>query len=201
MRRFSLSIALAALLIASAGAQQPPATLTLSVVATTDLHGGVLPRGARGGVAALGGYVRNLRAARLADRGGVLLVDSGDMFQGTLESGLNEGAAVVRAYNTLGYSAVAIGNHEFDYGPVGPDETVQKPGEDPRGALKARASEARFPFLAANTIDDATGKPVAWPNVKPSTIVTVAGVKVGLVGVTTIDTATTTVIQIGRAHV
>ena len=194
MRRFSFSIALVALVIASAGAQQPVPALTLSVIATTDLHGGVLPRGNRGGLAAFGGYLRNVRAARFADRGGVLLVDSGDMFQGTLESGLNEGAAVVRAYNSLGYSAAAIGNHEFDYGPVGPDETVQHAGEDPRGALKARAAEARFPFLAANTIDDATGKPAAWPNVKPSTIVTVARVKIGLIGVTTIDTATTTVV-------
>src|SRR6266850_1848483 len=131
------------------------ANITISVVATTDLHGGVLPRGERGGLALLGGYVRNLRAARVRDGGGTLLVDSGDMFQGTLESNLNEGAAVVRAYNALAYAAAAIGNHEFDFGPAGPDETPRTPGEDPRGALKARAAEARFPFLAANTVDPA----------------------------------------------
>ena len=153
----------------------------------------MLPRGERGGLALLGGYVRNVRAARLRDGGGVLLVDSGDMFQGTLESNLNEGAAVVRAYNGLGYAAAAVGNHEFDYGPVGPDETVRKPGQDPRGALKARAAEARFPFLAANTVDDATGQPVAWPNVQPSTIATVRGVRIGLIGVTTPDTRALTI--------
>src|SRR4029079_19293079 len=135
---------------------QRSATITISVVATSDLHGAVLPRGARGGGELFGGYLRNLRAARMRDGGGVLLVDSGDMFQGTLESNLNEGAAVVRAYNALGYAAGGIGNHECDYGPVGADETPQKPGEDPRGALKARAASARFPFLAANTIDNAT---------------------------------------------
>src|ERR1044071_1852318 len=90
---------------------QRSATITISVVATTDVHGGVLPRGGRGGVGLLGGYVRTLRAARLRDAGGVLLVDSGDMFQGTLESNLNEGAAVVRAYNGLGYAAATTGNH------------------------------------------------------------------------------------------
>ena len=168
-------------------------TLTISVIATSDLHGGVLPRGERGGLAVLGGYVRNIRTARIQDGGGVLLVDSGDMFQGTLESNLNEGAAVVGAYNTLGYAAAAIGNHEFDYGPVGPDETAQKPGEDPRGALKARAAGARFPFLAANTVDNATGQPVAWTNVKPSTLVDVRGVKIGLIGVTTPDTPALTI--------
>jgi 5'-nucleotidase len=66
-------------------------------------------------------------------------------------------------------------------------------GEDPRGALKARAAEARFPFLAANTVDDNTEKPVAWRNVRPSTLVTVRGVRVGLIGVTTIDTAAQTI--------
>jgi 5'-nucleotidase len=169
------------------------ANITISVVATTDLHGGVLPRGERGGLALLGGYVRNLRAARVRDGGGTLLVDSGDMFQGTLESNLNEGAAVVRAYNALGYAAAAIGNHEFDFGPAGPDETPRTPGEDPRGALKARAAEARFPFLAANTVEEATGQPASWPNVKPSTTVTVRGVRIGLIGVTTIDTAAQTI--------
>jgi 5'-nucleotidase len=169
------------------------AHITISVMLTTDLHGGVLQRGERGGLAMLGGYVRNLRAARLRDGGGTLLVDSGDMFQGTLESNLNEGAAVVQAYNTLGYAAAAIGNHEFDFGPAGPNETPRTPGEDPRGALKARAAQARFPFLASNTVDEATGKPVAWPNVKPSTMVTVRGVTIGLVGVTTIDTAAQTI--------
>jgi 2',3'-cyclic-nucleotide 2'-phosphodiesterase (5'-nucleotidase family) len=188
---------LTSLLLTSVSVYHPAAqrssTLTISVIATSDLHGGVLPRGERGGLALLGGYVRNVRAARMQDGGGVLLVDSGDMFQGTLESNLNEGAAVVAAYNALGYAAAAIGNHEFDYGPAGPDETAQKVGEDPRGALKARAASARFPFLAANTVDDATGQPVAWKNVKPSTLVDVRGVQVGLIGVTTPDTPALTI--------
>ena len=87
---------------------------TLSVVGTIDLHGhlAALPW--------LSGYVENLREQRQADGGGVLLLDAGDMFQGTLESNLAEGAPVVAAYNALGYTAVAIGNHEFDFGPAGP---------------------------------------------------------------------------------
>src|SRR5262245_25918512 len=116
-----LTVLLISVFVSHPGAQRS-STLTISVVATTDLHGGVLARGDRGGLALLGGYLRNIRAVRTQDGGGVLLVDSGDMFQGTLESNLNEGAAVVGAYNALGYAAAAIGNHEFDYGPVGPDE-------------------------------------------------------------------------------
>ena len=179
----------------SATGQALPRTFTLSIITTTDLHGGVSQRGERGGLALLGGYVRNVRVARLRDRGAVLLVDSGDMFQGTLESNLNEGAVVIRAYNGLGYAAAAIGNHEFDFGPPGPEATPRKPADDPRGALKARAAEARFPFLAANTIDDATGQPVAWRNVKPSTMVTSEGIKVGIIGVTTLTTPVTTIAE------
>jgi 2',3'-cyclic-nucleotide 2'-phosphodiesterase (5'-nucleotidase family) len=170
---------------AVSGGAIPGQTVTLSIVGTNDLHGGILQREDRGGLALLGGYVANLRAARARDGGAVLLIDGGDMFQGTLESNLTEGSAVVAAYNTLGYAAAAIGNHEFDFGPVGPISMPQRPGDDPRGALKARAAQASFPFLAANLIDDATGRPVAFPNVKPSTVVTAAGVKVGIVGVMT----------------
>ena len=81
--------------------EQRPQTTTLSIVATNDLHGGLLERDGRGGLATFGGYLNNLRATRKRD-GGVLLVDAGDMFQGTVESNLAEGAPVVGAYNALG---------------------------------------------------------------------------------------------------
>jgi 5'-nucleotidase len=98
----------------------------------------------------------------------------------------------VRAYNVLGYAAAALGNHEFDFGPVGPAVTAKQPGEDPRGALRARAKEARFPFLDANLVVTARGAPPAWTNVVPSVLVDVAGVKLGIVGVTTTSTPRTT---------
>ena len=160
----------------------PPAQVIISVVGTSDLHGHIaaLPW--------LGGYLENLRKARKETGGAVVLLDAGDMFQGTLESNLAEGAPVVRVYNALGYDAAAIGNHEFDFGPAGPAPSPTKPDDDPRGALKARATEAHFPFLAANIVDPKTGKPVAWPNVKPSTLMDAAGIKVGIVGVVTAST-------------
>src|SRR5258705_8409968 len=89
--------------VASSEVEGRSANITISVVATTDLHGGVLPRGERGGLALFGGHVRNLRAARVGDGGGTLVVDSRDMFQGTLQSNQKESAAVVRASTALGY--------------------------------------------------------------------------------------------------
>ncbi|MGH9309744.1 MAG: bifunctional metallophosphatase/5'-nucleotidase [Vicinamibacterales bacterium] len=177
----------------SAASQTADRQVTISIVGTNDLHGGVLPRDGRGGLALLSGYVKALREARLRDGGAVLLIDGGDMFQGTLESNLSEGAAVVAAYNALGYTAATVGNHEFDFGPAGPAATPARPGDDPRGALKARAAEATFPFLAANLLDESTARPVAWPNVRPSTIVEAAGVKIGIVGVMTKEALTATI--------
>ncbi|HLL25258.1 MAG TPA: 5'-nucleotidase C-terminal domain-containing protein [Kofleriaceae bacterium] len=188
--------ALCVVACSQAPAKQPPGprtppkpnagAVTITIVGTNDLHGALerLP--------ILGGYVANLRAARAADGGGVILLDAGDMFQGTLESNLSEGADVVRAYNALGYTAAAVGNHEFDFGPVGPAVTAATIEDDARGALKARASEAKFPFVTANVIDTKSGARIKWPNISASTLVEVAGVKVGVIGASTESTPFTT---------
>jgi len=193
----------------------PPATTTLkaspqtaaleqvriALIGTSDVHGyveghtvmardraGQVHAVRCGGLALLGGYLDNLRA-----RMPVLLLDGGDMFQGTLVSNIGEGQAVVEAYNVLGYQAVAIGNHEFDYGPVGPRAVPGPDGkDDPTGALKARAAAAKFPFLSANLLDKKTGQPVRWPNVHPSVKLNVAGIPIGIVGAITEDTPHTT---------
>lgn len=166
--------------------QRRTGAVTLSIVGTNDLHGAIdrLPL--------LAGYVANLRAVRAADGGGVVLLDGGDMFQGTLESNLEEGKHVVEAYNLLGYTAAAIGNHEFDFGPEGPRATPDSVEDDPRGALKARASEAKFPFLVANIADAQSGARIKWPNMPASMTVEVAGVKVGVIGASTESTPYTT---------
>ena len=59
--------------------------------------------------------------------------------------------------------------------------------------MKARAAEAKFPFLAANLIDTATGRPVNWPNVRPSVVADIAGIKVGLIGVMTLRALSATI--------
>ncbi len=154
------------------------APVVISVLGLNDLHGrlSALP--------VFGGYVENVRKERkrLGD-GDVLLVDAGDMFQGTLESNLTEGASVFLAYRALGMQAVALGNHEFDFGPVGDDATG-----DPQGALKARIREAPFPVLSANLVERASGALPRWPGLSASAIVTVAGVRIGVVGALTVET-------------
>ncbi|MBL8969142.1 MAG: metallophosphoesterase, partial [Myxococcales bacterium] len=162
-----------------------PDPVTITVIGTSDLHGHVraLPL--------LAAHLAALRRERAADGGAVLLLDAGDMFQGTLESNLEEGASVVAAYGALGYDAVAIGNHEFDFGPVGERTTARDPGDDPRGALLARIQQAPFPFLSTNLrrAADNTHPAIGLP----SALLTRAGVQVGVIGVTTEATPHTTI--------
>lgn len=190
-RALRLAFACVVLTVAATAAGE----LTLSIVGTNDLHGRLFTDDqGRGGLAVLGGFIDNLRAAREADGGALLVLDAGDTFQGGIESNLSEGLMVVDAYNAIGYTALAVGNHDFDYGSVDPREPVAKwlpkaldnlAPLDVQGALKAAAARARFPFLAANILDAATGEPVRWPNVQPATIVEAAGVRVGLIGMMT----------------
>lgn len=168
-----------------------PARVTISIVGTNDLHGHLeaLP--------AFSGYLANLRAAREAEGGGVVLLDGGDMFQGTLESNLGEGAPVVEAYAALGYDAVTVGNHEFDYGPRGPRATPAGPSDDPRGALRALVEAAPFPFLSANLLERVSGAPARLGTderpVLPTARLERAGVSIGVIGITTEQTLTTTI--------
>lgn len=189
-----LLIPLLALFVAACASA--PATrdeVTISIIGTNDVHGTLSAGPEVGGLVTISAYVDALRHARAADGGAALIIDAGDMWQGTLESNLVEGAVVVEAYNAMGVTAAAIGNHEFDFGPAGRNAIPVEPGEDPRGNLKQRAREAQFPLLAANLIDTTTGEVVAWDNVQPSIMVQAAGVKIGIVGVVTRNALTTTI--------
>jgi len=169
-------------------AAKPAEPVHLVIVGTTDLHGWFAGhQEGYGGLATLASYVDALRAS---NPGRVVLVDSGDMFQGTLESNIFEGEPVVRGYNMLGYVAAAVGNHEFDYGPVGPDAVARTPEQDELGALKKNAANAKYALLSANMTERATGRVPSWA--KPSLLITVSGVKLGIIGLSTPDTPNVT---------
>ena len=195
MNRTIITLVIAVFIASCAPTSVVPETdpVIISVLGTNDVHGELIPQSNRGGIITFSGYVAAVRDAR-ADDGAVLLDDAGDMWQGTLESNLSEGAAVVEAYNALGYTAAAIGNHEFDFGPAGEKSIPETDADDPQGALKQRISEIEFPVLAANLIDTATNQVVAWENLRPSAIVVRAGVKVGIIGVLTEYTLQTTIL-------
>ena len=154
---------------------EPKPARTLMILTLNDFHGQLEPnrvlsnesprrRVRIGGAQAL---VATVKALRSKHRGRVLLLDAGDFMQGSVLSNAFEGAPVRALYRALGVDAAAIGNHEFDYGPVGPKGTG---GPDPLGALKAFTQAAPFPVLTANVVTT-NGRPLGWPNLKPTALI------------------------------
>lgn len=181
---------------------QNPDLEHIVIFGTNDIHGTILPvphksrepegkkstEYTRGGLAIMAGHIRLLRQ-RYGNR--LLLLDAGDEFQGSIESNFREGAPMVQYFNAVGLTAAAIGNHEFDFGPLGP-AVVPQSNEDPRGALRARMQEAQYPYVAANLIDESTNRAPDLPNLFAHRIFQAGRVKVGVLGLMTTDTPTTT---------
>lgn len=138
----------------------------LIVIHTNDTHGYDQKADGVYGMAA----VAALKQEYEAKGKDVLLVDAGDAIQDHNLVNLSRGATAIAFMNAAGYDAMTLGNHEFDYGQ---DVTLK------------RAAEADFPFLSCNILVDATGKTF----VRPYTIVEKGGVTVGIVGITTPETA------------
>jgi 2',3'-cyclic-nucleotide 2'-phosphodiesterase/3'-nucleotidase len=149
--------------------------VTLTLLATTDLHGHVFPVSVEtGGPANLGlAKIATLIARERAEHPNALLFDCGDTTQGTALAYLAarqysaEPNPIIAAMNAVGYDAMAIGNHDFNFG---------------LAHLAKIRREANFPVLAANVAStpEATEKPFPAYVVK-----TVAGIRVGIIGVVT----------------
>jgi 5'-nucleotidase len=182
------------LLVAAAAPSPSPAASgprCIQLIGTSDVHGHLeaeeLHAGPlavqRGGLPGFAAYLHILREKYPHQ---VLLLDGGDLFQGTVPSNYSKGAAVIAAYNAMGYDAVALGNHEFDFGPEGQEK-------DLLGAIKTRLREAHFPVLAANVYEAKSEKRAAWKDLEPSVLLSVDGVKVGVIGAITPETPLVTV--------
>jgi 5'-nucleotidase len=133
----------------------------ISILATNDIHGSIVPKKTKdgkpyGGMAFWSGAVKSIRdgmAKRYGDQGGVLVLDGGDQFQGTLLSNYSEGALMFSLLADVGYDAVVPGNHDYDFGPAGwlvDQVTPDTKDQDPRGVIKKLANSAPFPLLSSN---------------------------------------------------
>jgi 2',3'-cyclic-nucleotide 2'-phosphodiesterase (5'-nucleotidase family) len=149
-------------------------TARLTVFHTTDLHGALTAYDYLADRPAPVGLVRIASLVRAARAEGqpVLLLDAGDVIQGgALETSYWRGdrarpEPMMTAMTRLGYDAMAVGNHEFSWGIA--------------GLAKARA-DAGFPWLAANVVRAADGQPAFGSSI----VKTLAGVRVGVIGLTT----------------
>jgi 2',3'-cyclic-nucleotide 2'-phosphodiesterase (5'-nucleotidase family) len=149
-------------------------SVRLRIIATNDFHGALEARPDSRGVLRGGGANVAAMAERLAaacpQPCETLLLDGGDLSQGTLASNLAFGRPVYAMYNSMGYAAVALGNHEFDWG---------------QDTLKARMRDARFAVLGAN-VRDTSGRDVEW--IRNDTIVERGPWKIGIIGIARLKT-------------
>ena len=166
-RRFFVFLGLAVCVGTTAQAR----VVTVTVISTTDMHGsirrtpGVYVDHNEGSLLQCATLIRGIRE----ENPNSLLVDCGDFAQGTAESYMTRGDLMVRAMNALEYDAVAIGNHEFDWGVP---------------ALGGMLSAMKVPPLAANMLAGPETPP-AFQRVLPFVVKEVDGLTVAIVGLTT----------------
>jgi 5'-nucleotidase / UDP-sugar diphosphatase len=153
-------------------------TVAISILHTTDLHGHILPTMDYNGNPDLGGLARcatQIRRWRRENRNSIL-IDLGDVYQGTEVSLRTKGELMIDLFNHLKYDAWIIGNHEFDWGT-----------EIFRNVL----ARSTMPVLAANTLLEGrapgelagVGNPLA--KIQPHILKEIAGIKIALIGITT----------------
>ena len=173
----TLSMAASMLPAAALAAEADAGEKHITILGTSDMHGNIWgfsyednAETANNGMARLYTYIQQVRA----ENPNTILIDAGDDIQGTIMTDdlynktPEEPHPVITAMNYMGYDAMTVGNHEFNWG----IPTMQK-----------ILSQAEFPVLAANVTDEngelATG--AGW------TIVERDGVKVAVIGVVTPD--------------
>ncbi len=143
-------------------------TLKLGLMHTNDHHGHLLPY-RDSGQDGWGGVARR-RVAIQRERADTshywLLLDAGDVFQGTPISNLLTGFLDLECMNQMGYDAMCFGNHEFDFG---------------YELLRSRMADVNFKLLCANVVDKERGLPVA----EPYAILRRGPYRIGVIGITT----------------
>ncbi len=133
-----------------------------------------------GGVARFGALVAQLRQEAIDGGSGVLVLSAGDNFLAGPEFSASLARGTMPFYDTIaldliGYDALALGNHEFDFGP----DVL---------AAAIRGSTSQAPFLSVNL--DFTDEPrlarlAAAGRIARSVTLTVAGERIGVIGATT----------------
>jgi 5'-nucleotidase len=128
------------------------------------------PVAGRGGLARVATLVRALER----ESPNTVFALAGDTISPSVLSTLRRGAQMIEGWNALGLDVATFGNHEFDFGPA---------------VLAGRIGESRFPWVASNVVDRATGRP--FGGARRWLRRDFDGVRVGLIGLTTPDAART----------
>ena len=152
------------------------------VIETCDIHGHIMdvssgnPENFLFHLAYISNLVNEARSSGQYDD--VLLLDGGDIYQGTPLSYMTGGAVMREAFDIMKYDAVALGNHEFDWG-------VDEYAADQEGTMAPYVlgdsfGDPKIPVLASNLYNAATGERV--PFTKDYAVAEKAGLRIAVVG-------------------
>lgn len=140
--------------------------ILVDIFGINDFHGAIVNQetsdGLELGFSKIGAY---LKAKEAENPYGTIITSSGDMWQGSADSNLTKGALVTELMNYIGFDAMALGNHEFDW----TDE-----------AIFANKELASFPFLGANIMEKATN--TLSDLADAYTLVDLGAIQVGIIG-------------------
>ena len=139
-----------------------------TILYTSDEHGWMAGLNDGAGAANLVGLWRSNFSA---DDQNILILSGGDNWTGPAISTWYSGESMVEVMNTIGYSATAVGNHEFDFG---------------LSEFKERSGQAEFPYLAANLRNKKDGKVPVELGIHPFKIIRVGDLKVGVIGLASV---------------
>ena len=145
------------------------AAAELIIFHTNDMHSRIQDTDDGGqsiGLAALAAAVKTVKAKNPA----TLWFDAGDTFHGMPIITISRGESMVPLMNAAGYDAMTAGNHDFNYGSA---------------QLERLAKQLKFPILDANVVRKSNGKRLF----KPYKIFKLNGIKVGVFGLSTPETA------------
>lgn len=158
------------LLILLVSACAAPQKKRITVLYTADEHGWFAESGPIKGAATMLKQWKDLENYSEADS--FLVLSGGDMWTGASASTWSHGKAMVEVMNAMGYDAVALGNHEFDFG---------------IDTLMAHSQRSTFPFLACNIVD-LDGEIPSY--ISPYVLIDANDLRVGLIGLANLETAT-----------
>ena len=157
----------------SSSSSETPKETEINIYAINDFHGAIEESGDQPGILKLGSYLKEKRKEE-----NTILLNSGDMFQGSFASNYNRGAFLEDIMNDIHFDAFTIGNHEFDWGQDALKNLINR---------KNSTTQYSTPYLGANIYNynietDATGD---FANIgEKYTITTLAnGLKVGIIGI------------------
>ena len=155
----------------------------IAILGTNDIHGAYFPSLVNltnlnityysGGLVYMGKYINLLREEWKEQ---FIWLDAGDQFQGALENNISDGSIITDFYNIMNLTDATFGNHEWDFG---------------REFIEKRMNESNFNYIIGNLQEISTRKKEFLPKQLRTKIINVGKIKVGIIGLTTVQTPIT----------